>query len=398
MRKLSLYMREGFHLFEKRLFLHLFLILQLALSALILQYNVAVTENLTENYRMIRPMEAVHGVWLYVNTGVNIPGVQGETPLDLSCLQGEYELAEGAQYSFTIDNPAGMKTGTVCSYNGLMLQKLRAPLSCGSWDSGCREENGVTQYPIIVNSRRGGLSLGDATVLRKGQWEIPVYVAGVLDAGGKYISLSGGSNQPNASGMVGQCENNTLCVFFNHDLYPEEITQARFMTCAQRLLYFSPSLSEETYADDLQSLKNIGWVSETSEILENTETSLRETMRFYLPLYVATLLVSVAGLLSFSLLAVYRNLRYYAILLLSGASRRDCIGISVASFAYMALGAVLFFFLFLMVVHLIYAVPFSALSLLVAAAACVGAVLPGLVLPLLYLGRHRVAYLMHEIL
>lgn len=95
MRKLSLYMREGFHLFEKRLFLHLFLILQLALSALILQYNVAVTENLTENYRMIRPMEAVRGVWLYVNTGVNIPGVQGETPLDLSCLQGEYELAEG---------------------------------------------------------------------------------------------------------------------------------------------------------------------------------------------------------------------------------------------------------------------------------------------------------------
>lgn len=391
-------MREGFHLFEKRLFLYLFLILQLALSALILQYNVAVTESLTENYRLIRPMEAVHGVWLYAHTGANIPGAQIEETLDLSGLQGEYELAEGAQYYFTIDNPAGMKTAKVCSYNGLMLQKLRAPLSCGSWDSGCREENGVTQYPIIVNSQRGGLSLGDVTVLRKGQWEIPVYVAGVLDAGGKYISLSGGSNQPIAEQMVAGCENDGLYAFFNSDLYPEEIVQARFMTCAQRLLYFSPSLSEETYADNLQCLKNIGWVSETSEVIENTEANLRETMRFYLPLYIATLLVSVAGLLSFSLLVVYQNLRYHAILLLSGASRRDCIGISVASFAYMALGAVLFFFLFLLVAHLLYAMPFSALSLLVAAAACVGAVLPGAVLPLLYLCRHRVAYLMHEIL
>lgn len=391
-------MIEGFHLFEKKLLLHLFLIVQLALSVLILQYNVVTTENLTANFRLIRHIGAEYGVHLYVNTGYNLGNAVAEKPLDLSGLVGEYSLAESVQYLFTLDNSAGLDTTLVQSYNTLFLQKMQAPLARGSWESGCREENGTTYYPIVINREQGGLSLGDKTLLRKGTTEIPVYIAGVLERDGRYIDLHSSSNVPTAEQMVKRCMGEGFYVFFNSDLYPDMIQTARLGALPQRFLYFSKSLTNEEYASNLQYLRNIGWVNETNEILKNTEDNLRDTMHFYLPLYVAAVLVSLAGLLSFSLLTVYQNLRHYAILLLSGATRRDCIGVSVASFAYMALGAILTFFLSLLVCRLLFSMPFSATSVLVAVGACIGSVLLGAIFPWVYLGRHHVAYLMREIL
>lgn len=398
MKKILLYITEGFRLFEKKLLLHIFLTVQLALSVLILQYNVVTTENLTANFRMISNIGAKYGVHLYAKTGINWGNVMFETPLDLSGLVGEYSLAESVQYAFSLDSPAGVETTLVQSYNTVLLQKLQAPLARGSWESGCREENGTQYYPIIVNREQGGLSLGDKTLLRRGTEEIPVYIAGVLERDTKYIALQNGSNVPTAEQMIKHCEGNGFYVFFNSDLYPDSIQTARVGALPQRFLYFSESLTDEEYSSNLQYLRNIGWANETSDVLKNTEANLRDTMRYYLPIYVAALLVSIAGLLSFSLLAVYQNLRYHSILLLSGATRGDCIGISVASFVYMALGAILTFFLSLLVSNLLFSMPFSSTSILVAVGACAVSVLPGAIFPGVYLGRHRIAYLMREIL
>lgn len=394
MKKLLVYIKEGFHLFEKKLFLHLFLIIEIALAALILQYNIVTTGDLTANYRIIRNIGAERGVHLYANTGMNFGNVVFETPLDLSGLTGEYALAESVIYGLTLDNSASAVTERVQSYNTVFLQELQAPLSQGSWESECQEENGITYYPIVINREQRGLSLGDKSMLRSGSTEIPVYVAGVLAKDGRYIDLSKGSNIPTAEQIVGRCTENGLYVFFNSDLYPESIKSVRLGALSHRFLYFSDAIADEEYTSNLQYLRNIGWVNEINTVLQNTEENLQVTMRYYIPLFVASLLVSLAGLLSFSLLSVYQNVRYYGILLLSGSTRRDCIGISALSFLYMALGAVLAFFLLLFV----FSMPFSATSVLVAVGMCLASSLLGVFFPWGYIGRHRVAYLMREIL
>lgn len=80
-----------------------------------------------------------------------------------------------------------------------------------------------------------------------------------------------------------------------------------------------------------------GFVYTYDALMEACREQLRQGYTFFLPLVLCLALLSIVGVISFTVLSVKNNTVYYSCFLLCGGTRSDCIRLSVFNLCWIAL-------------------------------------------------------------
>ena len=320
MKKIAMSVRYGFQLFYKHFFANSLLIFEVIVTVLAINFSISTIQGLYIDLNFIK---SANENTLFVMPSGDLTNNEEEY-LDYSNIVGEYTVGE--QYSVHMETP--FETNTTFIYNGSLLDNVPIPLSVGSWTSEPVVENGDIYYPVIVSNTQQ-ISFEERFEVTTDKEKVRCYVAGVLDINQRFINLNSTSSVASTQQVVRESKNETL-IFLNCDYFSLDCFDYRY-TSNNKLLFFD-ELNDAQKKHNKEILRNQGFVFELSEIINNSEKEINEKARYYIPLSLGILIVSITGLLSFSLISFHKNNPFFNTAILFGARKKDCIYISFVNY------------------------------------------------------------------
>ncbi len=316
MKKAAMSFRYGFQLFYKHFFANSLLIFEVIVTVLAINFSISTIQGLYIDLNFIKN---ANENTLFVMPSGDLTNNE-EAYLDYSNIVGEYTVGE--QYSVHMETP--FETNATFVYNGSLLDNVFIPLSVGAWTSEPIDENGDMYYPVIVNNTQQ-IAFGERFEARSDKKKVKCYVAGVLDTNQRFVNLNSTSSAASTQQLVRESKNETL-IFLNSDHFPLDCFDYRY-TSNNKLLFFE-EMNDAQKKHNKDVLRKQGFVFELSEIINNSEKGINEKARYYIPLSLGILIVSITGLLSFSLISFHKNKPFFNTVVLFGARKKDCIYIS----------------------------------------------------------------------
>lgn len=321
MKRLFTFFHYGFELFCRRFWINLLLIIELVIAIVAINLSVSTVEGLYTDLNMINSLD--NNTIFVMPTRDLVNSKPGEY-LDLSEIRGEYSV--GKQYYSSLNAP--FEHSGVIMYNDEFITNVSIPLLKGSWKAPTIIENGIEYYPIII-SNESEIKYGETFEATTDTTPIYCYVAGVLGNQQRYIKLSATSNVASTQQLVGNCKDQFV-LFCNTEYFPLELFGYK-SECTNKILFFD-SVTTQEQESNILNLRNQAFVFSVEEIIENSMESIKSNVSYYIPLVASILLVSIMGLLSFSLFSICKNEVFYNTVKMCGAKRRDCVFIGVANY------------------------------------------------------------------
>ena len=383
MKRIGSVLHYGYELFAKHLFINILLILELIISIVAINLTVAKIQGL---YIDVDIIETASDDTLFIMQGSRHTASGEERVIDLSDIKGSFSVGEEKMMSLRTPFETN---GNITIYNKAILENVEIPLKKGSWFASVIEENGKNYYPVIINDEES-VRYGDRfEALTDTKEVLYCYVAGVLDNNGRYFKLSAASNIATTQQLIDKSPDE-LKLFCNAEHFPVEKASYTH-TYRGRALFFE-SVTEDELAHNIQVLKNQAFTFTKNDIISNSMETIDTNVRYYVPLCVGLLIISVLGLFSFAFLSLYKNSNFYKTAILCGARRSDCVLIGFVSFD-------LLFVLSTGIICIIYAISyglagqndlkFGGMNLLITGAIYVILMLFGYLLPQAFFSKGR---------
>ena len=317
MKRVITYLHYGYELFIKRLFVHLLLIAELCASVVAVNLAVSMIQGLYTDVNILRSTDEDT---LFVMPSYELSSVIGEDFLADLDIRSEYTVGEA--YTASLTTPVSY--GKVLLYNDTLLSQVSLPLSKGGWDAPAITEQGRTYYPLVVNNE-SVWRLGDRFEAEASGERIYCYIAGVLGDSNRYLIFSASSSAATTAQIV-DTPSETLELYGNAAHFP--LALFTYHRVSDNKLLFLEKATPEDIAHDRSELRKVGFVFTRDEIIENSMDEIENNVRYYLPLCLGVLVVSLIGLLSYVMLSLYKDRDFYKIAMICGARRRDRIAIA----------------------------------------------------------------------
>lgn len=322
MQKLYSIIKLSYSIFLKRIGINLLLAVQICMCIIALNYSFIEINQLGDNIDIIESIENKNTIFVMVPREVRM--AKKENAVNLNVINTNYELGEASKVSIMTN----YGNASLFLYSDALISNMNIPLSKGNWDSSVRHYNGGVYYPLIINSEKNGYKFGDFFVIGiLNNQTIGVYIAGVLADDQKYISLSTSTNSMLADHLIGQCNKKENVFFCNKLVMPEYIQNNEF-EYYNKIIFMDNNLDIQQFDETVKQLKNQAYIETLEDLLYNSNANIRMYQGYYGPLCVCLCIVSVVGLLSYSMLLSNRNRKYYSNVLLCGGTKRDCVILS----------------------------------------------------------------------
>lgn len=310
----------AFRLLIKNLFINLVLCLLVFVCVLSCNYAWYQAREIGENYRIIASLK--HEKTLLCMgydldfSGLEIPHTEG-----------------GMRRAIVSDQLR------VYFYAKALPEHITIPLSKGSWQSEPQTVGETVYYPMVVSRETSPYKMGSRHRIQLlNGTTVHIYICGVLNREQRFVNLSAVTNAVNADYLVGECDRNTVSLFGIEELYPSEVTHGMYVSeTGPKFVFFDENLSEEDYMECYRYCRDQGFVYTYDALMEACREQLRQGYTFFLPLVLCLALLSIVGVISFTVLSVKNNTVYYSCFLLCGGTRRDCIRLSVFNLCWIAL-------------------------------------------------------------
>ena len=321
----------------KRIGINLLLAVQICMCIIALNYSFIEINQLGDNIDIIESIENKNTIFVMVPREVRM--AKKENAVNLNVINTNYELGEASKVSIMTN----YGNASLFLYSDALISNMNIPLSKGNWDSSVRHYNGGVYYTLIINSEKIVYKFGGGKqfildnyllyllYLKYNQHlnnqTIGVYIAGVLADDQKYISLSTSTNSMLADHLIGQCNKKENVFFCNKLVMPEYIQNNEF-EYYNKIIFMDNNLDIQQFDETVKQLKNQAYIETLEDLLYNSNANIRMYQGYYGPLCICLCIVSVVGLLSYSMLLSNRNRKYYSNVLLCGGTKRDCVILS----------------------------------------------------------------------
>ena len=324
MKRILVFLRYGYELFSKHLFTNLLLIAELLTSIVAINLTVSTVQGLYTDVNIIKSMDEST---IFVMPSSDLNADSPNESLSFTQIKGVFEVGESTS-SYLV---TPFKNNGIILYNEAILTHTQIPLSKGGWDSPVIEIDEKLYYPVIINNE-DALKYGNTFTADTGIQTISCYVAGVLDSKERYLKLSSVSNVASTSQTVGKCDGE-LKFFCNTAHLSEDLFDYKTKQSNKILFFKEASIDDAEY--NLNLLRNQAFVFTRNDIVFNSMQIIKENVKYYVPLGMGILFVSIVGIIAFSLLSIYKNINFYKSAFLCGARSRDCIFIAFASYFWL---------------------------------------------------------------
>lgn len=310
----------AFRLLIKNLFINLVLCLLVFVCVLSCNYAWYQAREIGENYRIIASLK--HEKTLLC-MGYD---------LDFSGL--EIPHSEGGMRRAIVSDQL-----RVYFYAKALPEHITIPLSKGSWQSEPQTVGETVYYPMVVSRETSPYKMGSRHQIQLlNGTTVHIYICGVLNREQRYMQLRAVTNHVNADVFIKKCDDNSVSFFGIEELYPSEVTHGKYVEdTGPKFVFFDENLSEEDYMECYRYCRDQGFVYTYDALMEACREQLRQGYTFFLPLVLCLALLSIVGVISFTVLSVKNNTVYYSCFLLCGGTRRDCIRLSVFNLCWIAL-------------------------------------------------------------
>lgn len=322
MRKIYSMFKLSYSIFLKRLGINFLLAAQLCLCIVAINYSSIEINQLKRNISIIRSIENTNTIFVMIPREIRLS--KGEKALDLDTINAEYELGEASQTSIV----TSYGVTNMFLYSDALISNINIPLSKGSWNQGTKFYDGEAYHPIIISSENNGYKFGDRfTIGLQNDETVRVYVAGVLSNDQKYITLSTSTNDMLADHFIDQCAKTDNVFFCNKSLMPDIVEDNAF-EYYNKIIFFDENLSAQQFREVSKQIQKQAYVVTLEDLVCDSIANVKMYQGYYEPLCACLCVVSLVGLLSFSMLLSNRNIKYYSNIILCGGSKRECVILS----------------------------------------------------------------------
>ena len=292
--------------------IYIILVVMISISVLASNYALYEAETIRSSYDMVKTLKNEKMV-LYMGRG-----------LDESRLNVPHSVATMRYGFFTTHE-------RVHFYSRTIVENFDIPLSKGAWETEPKKVGNTLYYPIVINRETSDYKLGKtANMQMQNGTLVNIYICGVLGKDQKYIDLSMGTNVPNANHLVKTCMRDDVFFFGINETYPQNVTRGWLMNeCSSRLVFFDQSITDAEYEENYRLCQNQGWSFTYDTLMANSHENLMYGYTVYLPLVLCLILLSIVGVVCFTVLSVKNNHSYYSCFLLCGGTKRDCTHLSL---------------------------------------------------------------------
>ena len=310
----------AFQLLIKNFFINLVLCLLVFVCVLSCNYAWYQAMEIDGNYRIVASLKHQKTL-LFMGRGLN-----------LSDLQVPYQIG-GMRYGYLSDERM------LYFYNDALTEYIDIPLSKGSWQSEPQTVGETIYYPMVVSRETSPYKMGSRHQIQLlNGTTVHIYICGVLNREQRYMQLRAVTNHVNADVFIKKCDDNSVSFFGIEELYPSEVTHGMYVSeTGPKFVFFDENLSEEDYMECYRYCRDQGFVYTYDALMEACREQLRQGYTFFLPLVLCLALLSIVGVISFTVLSVKNNTVYYSCFLLCGGTRSDCIRLSVFNLCWIAL-------------------------------------------------------------
>ncbi len=322
----------SYHLFCKNLLMSIIIIIQLVTSVLLLN-DILATANryfVTVDEYTDSGLSDINGI-IVDSFGKKVPEwLLNELPDDSIAYCESGSIVYFEEYM-------------LCGYSKEFVAEYVPDLSDGIWLSEC--DGNWHDVPVVIPQILSQYyDVGD-TILINLENGIKGRVIGALKSS-YYCSFNSGGTQLSTKNMMSNAEEKIQMPLLTlYDYLPKE--NVSYGT-GQAIV-----LNDSDYIDDAcQVFGDYYYVRTFSKVLENGINEAYARVRVLAPILLALSLVSLLGMVGCIAISTYKNLDFYSILYLCGASTIKCFMISLLYIAiYIFLTLTIFFVVFICVLH-----------------------------------------------
>lgn len=325
------YIKLGIDLFLKNPKMNLFLVVQLIVSILAVNFCLGTTQSIKVELDLIEKIPNKNTV-CFMPT-FEMSNLKGNNYLDLKDIKEKFSIGETGYFFVNYKKAEGIKAFV---YSQALLKNLKVPLSKGTWDFKVLNKNGIVYYPIVINTEYKNLKYQDSFQVSSEEFgQFGVYVAGVLHRSQRYVSMSTSGNTATSDLFFKRNlgENQLPLFFLNDSIIPQKVRKS-ITYQGTKFLFFDDDIKQNALDKEIKKLSNQGYVYSLESIVNNSYKNYNEYMRFYWPFCAFIFLISLVGIISFSALNTLRNTKYFSILYLCGCPWKNCKYICVSNLGF----------------------------------------------------------------
>ncbi len=362
------YLKIAYDMFVKKFLFHLILIIELALTLILINVFVGIFGNQNTLYRPYKDFISNDGVVYMFNEEAAFDDETGEEKTEAEAISYFKEkLGRDADiiYMETLDLyedsdvlpksflPRDSEV-QILMPDKRVLSELRLPLAHGRWFSLEKDKDGCIEAVIS-----GGTDAVVGNVYETSAGKIKI--VGILSDNSYLLpsinSIGDFSGKDNISvnDLYGAFDSNVnvmgTFMLINRELIPSESKGKGFSIYTDPLMFIS--YGKDLSSKEIEEKNNIvcsflpGDLSSQdillsfSQLRQNTGNYLAELMMKLFPIAVAIIIIAIVGIAGTTAVLVLKNIRSFSIFYLCGCRWKDCIRIMLADIGIIVLSALL---------------------------------------------------------
>lgn len=334
----------GFNIFCRNLTLNLVLVIQLTVAILLINTVLGQYNSHHATLRLFKNIAEEKGVYYMPS--------RGWEDFDYGSLKNVKSVSEMSQAWLYKENRPGITINAI-AFDYYVSSKIKFNLEKGKWFTEAEVEEGV--IPVVVSSEKYGFEIGQTVPLLMGYADdvvsLTFKVVGVMSAPLYTLNYSIGGNMISFHDLFSLHNEERfltpLLVFDRAALPPHS---DMYETKGYKLIFFDNTISKKDFEDNLSNLSTHAFVQPIDVMYNIGKQEVKTTIRSFLPFIIASLSISVIGLISINILNTFLQLKVFAIYFLCGSRWRNCLFImlyymlNIVYLSLLLLGAMYFYF------------------------------------------------------
>lgn len=332
-----MYLRLGFHIFSKNLIANIILIIQLAVSIILLNIVMGIYNEANSKLEILSGFDLDNTVYqCLVDELISEPNI------------GKYKeklaVSDDIKIEPIMAGTATSEYGSACcvAYGNNTSASMRLPMKSGLWYDDCEKEDGCINAVVLGDSRYKIGDVYEMTFFDYSSSSEKTYsfkITGIADENTGVVMGNKAANILNTKVMFETFDKteyggDALLLFDYQDLDIEER-----LFCQPSLFAFSEngaSMSEK----DIDAFKGFGSTFTMRNIYDNTKEELKSEIHGVLPIAIAITFIGIIGIICLVILNTLKSRRAFAVYFICGMRWKSCIKIIIGHILCIFAGAV----------------------------------------------------------
>lgn len=332
-----MYLRLGFHIFSKNLIANIILIIQLAVSIILLNIVMGIYNEAYSKLEILSGFDLDNTVYqCLVDELISEPNI------------GKYKEKLGVSDDIKIEpimeGAAMSEYGSLCcvAYGSNTSTSMRLPMKSGLWYDDCEKEDGCINAVVLGDSRYKIGDVYEMTFFDYSSSSEKTYsfkITGIADENTGVVMGNKAANILNTKVMFEifdktEYGGDALLLF---DYQDSDIEGQLF--CLPSLFAFSENgayMSEK----DIDAFKRFGSTFTMRNIYDNTKEELKSEIHGVLPIAISITFIGIIGIICLVILNTLKSRKTFAVYFICGMRWKSCIKIIIGHILCIFAGAV----------------------------------------------------------